>query len=122
MCLLGCPVARTDKPPLLVRNRCIYAFAPLLFMTGVWIMDRLREPWWPWVRLRVVIAGLALIYIVSLIHAIRFRRSLKALDFAVCLDCGYLLRGLPDEHVCPECGRAFRLAEVREAWRYHSLR
>ena len=27
-------------------------------------------------------------------------------DSAVCLDCGYLLRGLPEEK-CPECGRPF---------------
>ncbi len=27
-------------------------------------------------------------------------------DEAICLDCGYLLRGLPGI-VCPECGRAF---------------
>jgi len=30
----------------------------------------------------------------------------KRLDSAMCLGCGYSLRGLT-EHVCPECGRAF---------------
>ncbi len=36
-------------------------------------------------------------------------------DTAVCLHCGYSLRGLPD-NVCPECGRAFDPAEPRSYW------
>lgn len=32
--------------------------------------------------------------------------SEKMPEAAVCIKCGYLLRGLP-EHVCPECGQAF---------------
>lgn len=33
-------------------------------------------------------------------------------DRAVCLTCGYRLRGLPN-HICPECGRAFDPADRR---------
>lgn len=34
----------------------------------------------------------------------------------VCPDCGYLLHGLPPEHHCPECGRKYSLAGVRQYW------
>lgn len=34
----------------------------------------------------------------------------------VCPDCGYLLHGLPHEHQCPECGRAYSIASVRTYW------
>ncbi len=36
-------------------------------------------------------------------------------DTAVCLQCGYSLRGLP-ENVCPECGQSFDPANLR-TWR-----
>ena len=31
-----------------------------------------------------------------------------------CIHCGYGLTGLPDNHICPECGRRFNLALVNE--------
>ncbi len=38
-------------------------------------------------------------------------------ESAVCLDCGYALRGLHDA-ICPECGRAFDPANARTfRWR-----
>lgn len=37
--------------------------------------------------------------------------------FALCPDCGYVLRGLPNEHTCPECQRTFSRSELREYWR-----
>jgi hypothetical protein len=36
-------------------------------------------------------------------------------DTAVCLHCGYSLRGLP-ENICPECGRGFDPADPASWW------
>lgn len=38
------------------------------------------------------------------------RSKARLPDTAICLKCGYSLRGLPED-VCPECGRAFNSAD-----------
>lgn len=47
---------------------------------------------------------------------VRFARELFEHEGRMCLDCGYLLEGLPDEHTCPECGEAYEIAALRAAW------
>lgn len=47
---------------------------------------------------------------------VRFARELFEHEGRMCLDCGYLLEGLPDEHTCPECGESYEIAELRAAW------
>ncbi len=39
-------------------------------------------------------------------------------DLALCLRCGYDLNGLPDRHICPECGAAYDLAGTQQRWAY----
>ncbi|OWY72912.1 hypothetical protein B7486_00795 [cyanobacterium TDX16] len=34
----------------------------------------------------------------------------------VCPNCGYIIRGLPQAHTCPECGRAYTFANVHRYW------
>ena len=46
----------------------------------------------------------------------RFEQRVRDADFALCLRCGYPLRGLPPKHDCPECGTAYELNEVRKTW------
>ena len=47
----------------------------------------------------------------------RFQSTVVALQYEVCLGCGYDLNGLPAKHCCPECGMAFDKEQVRAAWR-----
>jgi len=47
---------------------------------------------------------------------VRFARELFEHEGRMCLDCGYPLEGLPDEHNCPECGEAYEIGELRAAW------
>lgn len=46
----------------------------------------------------------------------RFKRGLRALDYNLCLNCGYDLRGLPDLYQCPECGVEYDREKVRSTW------
>lgn len=109
-----------DKPPFLMHTRRWFVFLPLLII----VADRAAEPWMPYVwrvhRLHVVVFALACVFLAALLHAIRMRRHLRSIDYAACLECGYELKGLPAEHLCPECGRPFRLPAVRATWQYFS--
>lgn len=46
--------------------------------------------------------------------AYAIRRTVQGRRDAFCIHCGYSLRGLPDHHVCPECGRPFSLRLIDE--------
>lgn len=46
----------------------------------------------------------------------RFKARLKQVDMRLCLGCGYILTGLPDDHRCPECGSPYKIEETRAAW------
>ena len=43
-------------------------------------------------------------------------REAKANDYCLCLICGYCLKGLPDEHRCPECGSTYDIEDVKRIW------
>ncbi|MCC7388095.1 MAG: hypothetical protein IT431_04925 [Phycisphaerales bacterium] len=47
----------------------------------------------------------------------RLRARAREADGCLCIHCAYPIAHTPDEGVCPECGRPFRLAESRAKWR-----
>jgi hypothetical protein len=47
---------------------------------------------------------------------LHFARHLAEHSGLLCPDCGYVLRGLPRKHNCPECGRAYTYASVHRYW------
>lgn len=47
----------------------------------------------------------------------RHTRILRKNDCLMCIECGYLLSGLPDDHACPECGTAYVFEETRRRWK-----
>jgi len=65
----------------------------------------------------VVLLAVCWVYyrIVSSLLQRKMSRKIAALDYLVCLECGYNLRDLP-EHRCPECGTPFVPDEVRAKW------
>ena len=48
----------------------------------------------------------------------RMRTQLADNDYLMCLSCAYSLKGLPEEHVCPECGTEYTAEQVRNAWQH----
>lgn len=49
----------------------------------------------------------------------RWNQRLRNVDYEACLHCAYPLKGLPDLHRCPECGRAYRLYDVKLRWQHY---
>lgn len=39
------------------------------------------------------------------------------MNYEACLNCGYDLHNLPEQHKCPECGTAFEIQATRQRWR-----
>jgi len=46
----------------------------------------------------------------------RLCRQASEADYCLCLHCGYSLKGLPDDHRCPECGNPYNIADVKQQW------
>lgn len=46
----------------------------------------------------------------------RHDRILRKNSCLMCIECGYLLNGLPDNHACPECGTPYVFEEIRRCW------
>lgn len=46
----------------------------------------------------------------------RYRRFLIDHSWLVCLRCGYVLKGLPPRHQCPECDLRYDTTEMKKTW------
>jgi hypothetical protein len=69
--------------------------------------------------MRVVAVWATVILALGLREAISLRRLVARAarrGDALCVHCGYLLAGLDEAGVCPECSKPFLLAEARALW------
>ncbi len=89
-------------------------------VVGVWCLWMTQGHWargWMW----PVLLSLVFVFFASLAFAFalrsRTRRLLKDVDCRLCLNCRYVLRDLPDQGVCPECGEGYDLNYLRAEWR-----
>lgn len=70
-----------------------------------WLLNVLLASW------KLVIMAVAIPVGVLAKYA---RNAVRSRSDPFCIHCGYGLSGLPDHHVCPECGRVYELAMVEE--------
>ena len=47
---------------------------------------------------------------------VHFARHVLEHEGLVCFDCGYLLKGLPDEYRCPECNAPYEKRSLQQRW------
>jgi hypothetical protein len=60
-----------------------------------------------------------IILVMSVIAHARLRaavRAARSVGWSMCERCGYDLRGLPEGHTCPECGRQYDLNTTQAIW------
>lgn len=77
-------------------------------MKVIWISVCSAEP-------LIFIAGVLLIGPIDRRYR-RARELIAKLDYRVCPNCDYDLRGSPDEYRCPECGKAIGPELNRSSW------
>lgn len=63
------------------------------------------------------IAAIAVLWITPKILQRRCEARIHMVDYAVCLNCGYFLTGLPETHHCPECGSKYESRQLKETWK-----
>jgi len=73
-------------------------------------------PAWPTITMATLFVVAARVTIPYL--AIRsLRKFVEREEYKVCLECGYLLKGLMSPSRCPECGTAYDIEETRAYWK-----
>lgn len=83
----------------------------------IWVFSILAGCIFVWLRIHGLVA-FPLLWILlggSVAVLLICQRSLRRIRFAdiKCMHCGYCLRGLTDNHRCPECGTGYTLDTVR---------
>ena len=93
---------------------CIAVVFGLSFL----VMRRFGGPsGWMWlVPLTLVLLFFGLITL-GVVERRKVRRLLDETDCRLCLNCRYVLKDLPDEGICPECGEGYDLNHLRAEWR-----
>jgi hypothetical protein len=88
----------------LMKWRLIYFLPALLLLPLVLLAPFLVFFWW---KLLLIAVGIPITAAINAArHSVRLRRE------PFCIHCGYDLTGLPDGHICPECGVQFHLSEI----------
>ena len=68
---------------------------------------------WLWMLPPLLLVSIVLEYL----YVRRIRKGVRDADYGVCLQCGFLLAGLPPKYKCPECGSPYDIEDVRATWR-----
>ena len=89
-------------------------FLPSLGVLALIILMFFDSNWWLyfwWLGLK---AGVLLLTIPFALAAYGVTGATKTRKDVFCIHCGYSLEGLPDNHICPECGRRYNFAQSEE--------
>ncbi len=115
-----CGRGRQPVPRVVRRRQRAKWLVPLVFAAGLVMPSALALRFQLLPDLQV--AAAVVIFVPLLVYGAlcyrleRFVASAHRANRELCLECGYNLHGLPVEHVCPECGAAYRIEEVKQKW------
>lgn len=59
----------------------------------------------------LVLVGIGSVWFIK-----RFARTVDRHTGEMCVQCGYILHGLPDRSNCPECGTPYSIRQLRATW------
>ncbi len=104
-------IAKPSLSPWFASAMCLVCALLLayLFVSKIWPVDRI------WIALVVVCAAIVPVGIVCY-QQFRLRRQVRNLDYRVCRKCFYNLTGLPDDGLCPECGKPYSRQSLAKHW------
>lgn len=94
---------------LVVLTGLVSIFAPIASSSGWSLLSVLGAAILPGLAVPAFIVG------VSRLARKHVRRASDK-EFRVCWGCGYELHGLSDAGKCPECERAYEIAELQRKW------
>ena len=98
-----------------IRAGCTALF--LFAYVPIWL-----PPWGGKLRLIVccmgILVGSVVFVVCPRVVFARMKAELAENDHLLCLWCGYPLRGLPNDHCCPECGTRYQAEVLRRTWQY----
>ena len=97
-------------PLTVLKGACVLA-AIMFFVrpTSSWAM--VMGSWW------FGLAAFAVLAMTVAAWAKRTKARLEADEFRHCIECGHSLVGGEDTGKCPECGAAYELPALVDAWR-----
>lgn len=97
---------------------CLLSVVGASLGTAAWVIFVGTQPRAVSVCLVVTLVGSLLVAFVAARRGLRAWRRLREHGPTLCTRCIYPLNVRAGEGVCPECGTAFRAAEVAVAWGY----
>lgn len=92
----------------------------LALTVSVVVSRNASRPWPRWASLTLSVAPALVGWAstaVLIVWSRRLRRRAIEHQGGVCWSCGYVLGGLPQRGVCPECGSSFDRDDLRRRWR-----
>jgi hypothetical protein len=109
-------MGQVNTPAVLRRYRGCASVGGIM-ATGAALMGILQlNGWFFMVAFISLMAGGLVLVIAAFILERRTLARVRRGNLLVCLGCEYSLENSGSEGVCPECGRAFEIEEVRRDW------
>ena len=91
----------------------MYFYLAVVVLCGIVVWTSGHFHWVLWL---VPITGLLYVTLApSVVHR-RFKNLVLSQRHQVCIQCGYVLAGLPARHHCPECGLLYDFDSLKRAW------
>ena len=72
--------------------------------------------WYRSIQILVLLCFVGDLFVLRIRRRRRLTLQLESVSYRVCLYCMYSLQGHPDSGTCPECGRSYTVAHLKQRW------